>query len=208
DRSLFFYWTRRYPELYQNMALQKESYKLVGHTDYNAQIADFRLFNIQEDPFEENNLVEQKKNIAESRKKELDLKYHELIKSPNLIDPPRIQIGSVYENPVFLNRNDADGERGIWDQEEIYGKWNVAIEEGNYDFKFRFIKPVPKGGKMYLETGSRINQMQNDVDNEIFIEMANVSLSKMKCDLIPFYKVGNKKIFPFWVEIQKLNEHQ
>ncbi|NNG10679.1 MAG: arylsulfatase, partial [Arenibacter sp.] len=96
----------------------------------------------------------------------------------------------------------------IWDQEEIYGKWSVAIEEGHYDFKFRFIQPVPKGGKMYLETGSRINQMQNDVDNAIFIEMANVSLSKMKCDLIPFYKVGNKKIFPFWVEIQKLNEHQ
>ncbi|MBT8314726.1 MAG: arylsulfatase, partial [Maribacter sp.] len=47
DRPLFFYWTRRYPELYQNMALQSGSYKLVGQTDYNAQITDFGLFNIK-----------------------------------------------------------------------------------------------------------------------------------------------------------------
>jgi len=143
--------------------------------------------------------------MAETLKKELDLKYNELIKSPNLIDPPLIQVGSANENPVFLNRNDAGGERGIWAQEEIYGKWNVAIEEGHYDFKYKFIKPIPQGGKMFLETGAIINQMKNEVDNTTFIEMANIPLPKMKCDLIPFYKVGNKKILPFWVEIQKIN---
>ncbi len=204
DRPLFFYWTRRYPELYQNMALQSGSYKLVGQTDYKAQITDFGLFNIKDDPYEENNLAQQRKDQALMLKKEMDLKYNELIGSPNLIDPPRIQIGSVNENPVFLNRNDADGERGIWDQEEIFGKWNVAIEQGTYDIKFRFIKPVDKGGKMYLETGGRINQMQNEVNNATVIEMPNIALSKMNCELIPFYKLGNKKIFPFWVEIQKI----
>ena len=76
------------------------------------------------------------------------------------MNPPRIQVGSNNENPVFLNRNDAGGERGIWAQEEIYGKWRVSINEGYYNVKFRFVKPVPKGGKLYLETGARINQVK------------------------------------------------
>ena len=66
-----------------------------------------------------------------------------------ILDDPTLQmddemsvgwyIGSKNENPVFLNRNDADGERGIWNKEDIYGKWNVSIKEGNYNFKFKFI---------------------------------------------------------------------
>ena len=208
NRPLFFYWTRRYPELYQNMAVQKGIYKLVGHTDYNAQIEDFGLFNIKEDPFEQHNLIQDKKEIAESLKTDLDSTFNELMASENILNQPKIHIGSEYENPVFLNRNDAGGERGIWDQEEIYGKWDVSIAEGSYNIKFRFVKPVPKGGNMYLETKGRINQLKNGIDNTEYIEMTNVQLPKMDCDLIPFYKVGNKKIFPFWVEMQKVNEDQ
>ena len=208
NRPLFFYWTRRYPELYQNMAVQKGIYKLVGHTDYNAQIEDFGLFNIKEDPFEQHNLIQDKKEIAESLKTDLDSTFNELMASENILNQPKIHIGSEYENPVFLNRNDAGGERGIWDQEEIYGKWDVSIAEGSYNIKFRFVKPVPKGGNMYLETKGRINQLKNGIDNTEYIEMTNVQLPKMDCDLIPFYRVGNKKIFPFWVEMQKVNEDQ
>jgi arylsulfatase A-like enzyme len=208
ERPLFFYWTRRYPELYQNMALQRGSYKLVGHTGYNAQIGDFKMFNIKDDPYEEKNIIEQKKNIAVTLKAEMDKTYNELIGSPNLIETPHIQVGSENENPVFLNRNDAGGERGIWAQEEIYGKWNVAIAEGDYNFKFKFIKPLAKGGKMYLETGTIINQMINDSDEISYLEMQNIHLPKMNCDLIPFYALEGKKILPFWVEIEKINTHQ
>lgn len=204
DRPLFFYWTRRYPVLYQNMAVQKGQYKLVGHTDYNAQIEDFKLFDIKKDPYEQQNLIKDKKKISESLKIDLDRMFNELMTSENILNQPKIHIGSEYENPVFLNRNDAGGERGIWDQEEIYGKWNVSIEEGSYNIKFRFVKPIPKGGNMYLETKGRVNQLKNEIDNTEYIEMTNVQLPKMDCDLIPFYRVGNKKILPFWVEMQKV----
>jgi arylsulfatase len=46
DRSLFFNWTRKYPELYNNMALQKGEYKLVAHADFNADINEFELYNL------------------------------------------------------------------------------------------------------------------------------------------------------------------
>ena len=205
NRSLFFYWTRRYPELYHNMALQKGPYKLVAHTDYDAAIKDFELYNIKEDPYETHNLVLQKRDQAVSLKAEMDEWYDNLISTPNITNQPRIQIGDTKENPVFLNRNDAGGERGIWAQEEVFGKWRVSIKEGLYHMKFRFIKPVPKGGKMYAEMGSRIYQAKNDMNNVEFLEMKNISLPAMDCDLIPFYLVDNKRIFPFWVEMKLMD---
>jgi len=210
NRSLFFYWTRRYPELYNNMAIQKGKYKLIGNANYNASIKDFELFNINEDPYEQYNIIKENEIMAEKLKSELDHTYKELINSKNLKNQPRIVIGSQYENPLILNRNDAGGERGIWNQEDVYGKWRVQINEGHYNIKFKFIKPVKKNGKMYLETNTIVHQMRNENENENenqdIIEMKNVYLSKMDCDFIPFYAVDSKRILPFWVEIEKLNE--
>jgi arylsulfatase len=205
DRSLFFYWTRRFPELYNNIALQKDNYKLVGQTDYNSAIEDFELFDIKQDPYEQKNIVSDNKDMAKSLKTELDKIYNELIFSENIVHRPRITIGDDHENPVFLNRNDADGARGIWDQENVYGKWQVNVKEGQYNIKFRFIKPVAGGGMMTLETGTLVNQMKNKLDKTDIIEMKNISLKEMDCELIPFYTVGNTHIFPFWVELERIN---
>ena len=188
-----------------NIALQKGEYKLVGHNDYNADIGEFEFFNIKDDPFEQNNLVMNNQRLANDFKAELDKFYKELINSENLINPQPIIIGSKHENPIILNRNDAGGARAIWSQEEIYGKWHVSITEGMYDIKFKFIKPLETKGRMYLETGAVINQMQNETINTDIIEMKNIHLSEMDCYLIPFYSTQGKNIFPFWVELKKLD---
>jgi hypothetical protein len=205
NRSLFFYWNRRYPELYNNISVQKENYKLVGQTNYNAAIEDFELFDIKSDPYEQKNLVAEKKEVAQALKDELDRMYRELITSENIVTPPRIVIGHKNENPVFLNRNDADGERGIWAQEEVYGKWLVDISGGRYNLRFKFINPVESGGRMYLETGAVINQIKNETGKTDVIEMKNVALPGINCELVPFYSVGGKNIFPFWVEIERID---
>jgi len=206
DRSLFFYWTRHTPELYNNIALQKGSYKLVGHTDYNAPVEDFELFDIEKDPYEQINIVRENPAIAEEMKSELNRMFRELVSSENMLNPPCIEVGSRYEIPVFLNRNDADGQWGIWAQEEIFGKWNVCIKEGWYNIRFKFLNPVPANGRMFIETKSFINQMKNEADNTDIIEMKNVYLPGMKCDFVPFYAVGSRRILPFWVEIEKIDK--
>ena len=204
NRPLFFYWTRRYPEPYNNMSSLKGNYKLVGMTDYNAKETDFELFNLENDPFEHKNIVSENKNTATKLKEELNGIYNKLIRSENLVNQPRIIIGSSNENPLILNRNDAGGERGIWDKEEIYGTWKVHILKGHYHIKFKFIKPVKANGRMYMETNSLVNQMINKEETDI-IEMKNVYFSDMDCDLIPFYAVDSKNIFPFWIEMKKIN---
>lgn len=205
DRSLFFYWSRRYPELYNNMAIQKAGYKLVGKTDYNAAIEDFELFQLTKDPYEQQNVLKENKELAIDLKKELDEIYGELIISENLVNPPKISVGTTYENPVILNRNDAGGERGIWNQEEIYGHWDTEIEEGYYDITFKFVQPVVGNGKMVLEANTLVRQMENKKGDTDIIQMEKVYFPKMSGKLLPFYAVDNKNVFPFWMEMKKVD---
>jgi arylsulfatase len=203
ERSLFFYWTRHSPELYNNIALQKGKYKLVGNTDYNSATDKFELFDIEADPYEQKNVVLDFSSIATSLKAELDKLFLDLSGSVNLKEKMYISAGTNHENPVILNRNDAGGQWGVWEQEEAYGTWRVHFNEGTYNLKFRFIKPIPAGGRMMLETGTFISQMKNLTGITDVIEMNNVKFPDIRCDLTPFYLSGQKKILPLWVEIER-----
>ena len=187
------------------MAIQKAGYKLVGKTDYDAAIEDFELFYLKKDPYEQRNLVDENKALAMDLKREMDNIYNELILSENLVHPPRIMVGTPNENPVILNRNDAGGERGIWNQEEIYGHWDVSVVEGYYDINFKFVEPVKAFGKMVLEANTLVRQMENKKANTDIIQMKRVYFPKMTGLLIPFYAVDNKNIFPFWMEMKKVD---
>jgi arylsulfatase A-like enzyme len=202
DRALFFSWTRHNPELYNNVALLKGKYKIVGHTDYNATADMFELFDIKKDPYEQDNIVKDYPEIATALKNEMNTIFMELVSSYNMINPPCIEVGTDHENPVILNRNDAGGERGVWDQEEVFGKWNLDIKEGYYNIRFRFLKPVPADGRMVIDARSIIYQLKNSEGNVVLVEMENVFLPGMKTDFIPFYEAGSRRIFPFWVEIK------
>ncbi len=204
ERSLFFSWTRRYPELYNNIALLRGKYKIVGHTDYNAAVDEFELFDIEKDPYELNNIVNDFPPVAADLKEKLDAIFSELTGSENMIDQPYIEVGTVNENPVILNRNDAGGDRGIWEQEEIFGKSRVSLQEGDYNVRFRFIKPVLPGGRMVIETNSVIYQSHYTSDTTAVIEMRDVHFRSMKTDLIPFYESGSRRILPLWVEIERI----
>jgi arylsulfatase len=159
---------------------------------------------LKNDPEELHNIVKGNQQIAKNLKTELDRTYQELIQSENLIKHPAIVIGSKKENPLILNRNDADGSRGLWDQEIIFGKWNVDMRKGRYNFKFKFIKPIAANGDMYLETNTIINQMKNDKKTDL-IEMKNVLLPALQGELIPYYLIEGKMILPFSVEIERMD---
>lgn len=204
ERTLFFYWTRRAAELYNNIALQKGNFRLVAHAGYDASIDDFELFDIAKDPYEQSDILAGNRDLALSMKDDLDKRINDLARSPNLVDPPSIEIGSRHENPVILNRNDAGGSWGVWEQEEIYGSWHVRIREGFYNIRIKFINPVPAGGRMVLETRQLISQSHNSAGETDLIEMKNLFLPEMSCDIIPYYQAGSKRIFPLWIEVSRI----
>jgi arylsulfatase len=203
NRPLFFYWTRRYPELYNNIALQQGAYRLIGNTDYNASVDDFELFNIQEDPYELHNVIASNRSLATDMKDELDRILYDITSSANLHKPLWIIIGSEHENPTYLNRNDATCQRAIWTQEEVFGMWKVKIHEGRYNIRFKFLKPLPNSGTMYLETNSFILRNKIIINDSDFIDLKDVYLPDMECDLIPYYSMGGRNIFPLWVKFER-----
>ncbi len=205
ERSLFFYWTRKFPELYQNIGLQKGMMKVVGHTDYDADTTGFELFNLETDPYEQTNLIAEQTAVFRELRADLDAMINELSSEEHLVNQPPIIVGSPHENPVYLNRNDASGQRGIWSQEDIYGFWNVQIHKGTYDIRFKFIEPVPAGGQLSVEVKGYTLLKQNKKETDI-IEMDQVSLESMDCQFMPVYQVGRNRFMPFWVEMTKVGD--
>ena len=204
DRSLFSYWTRKNPELYNNISLHKGNYKLIGRTYYNAPISDFELYDIKKDPNETKNIVVGNETTALKLRREMDSFYNMLVNSKNIIDPPRIFLGTKYENPTILNRNDASGQRGIWAQNEIYGYWKVKIEEGKYNFKFKFNKSEYLEGKILLELGRKTYNKNSKIDDSGYISMNGINVKGGEYDLIPTFISRGKNIFPFWIEITRI----
>lgn len=202
-RPLFFNWTRKYPEMYRNVALQQGPYKLVGNTDYNSDIEQFELYHIQDDPYELKNIVSNNREIALTLKAEMDRIFLELAHSENLKTPPLIAVGTEHENPVVLNRNDAKGQRGIWAQDQLYGYWDVAVEEGHYDIRLKFIKPIEETGHIVLESNTLVHRMEVNKTGSDMVEMKNVYLPSLEGSLRPFYASESGDIFPFWVEISR-----
>ena len=205
DRHLFSYWTRRFPEKYINMSIQNDNYKLVGNNDYNGKIKDFELYDLIADPLESKNVINQNIEIAKSFKIEMDNSIDDLLSSENIKNPPRIIIGSEFENPTVLNRNDASGERGIWAQNDIYSYWKVNFKKGTYDFKFKFKDSITSKGTLFTEINNRVYSKKTEKVVYSTLEMNDISIENSEVDLISFLKLNNKKIFPFWIEIYKKN---
>ncbi|MDA8558729.1 arylsulfatase [Flavobacteriaceae bacterium] len=205
DRHLFSYWTRRFPEKYINMSIQNDNYKLVGNNDYNGKIKDFELYDLIADPLESKNVINQNIEIAKSFKIEMDNSIDDLLSSENIKNPPRIIIGSEFENPTVLNRNDASGERGIWAQNDIYSYWKVKFKKGTYDFKFKFKDSITSKGTLFTEINNRVYSKKTEKVDYSTLEMNDISIENSEVDLISFLKLNNKKIFPFWIEINKKN---
>jgi arylsulfatase len=200
---LFFHWQRGYPEPYRNVAVRKGRYKLVGHAGYNADINDLELFDLEKDPYELNNLNEENPEKVTELKNEFDQWLDEALSGPN-VKPQRIRIGTKFENPVILNRNDAKGSAGIWAQEKIYGYWDVEVmEDGLYDFKMIFHKPIENPGSMIIRLGNVQRTYSNQEINIDKIILNDIPLKKGEFMLESWYWQRGGALLPFYIEVSK-----
>jgi arylsulfatase A-like enzyme len=152
ERTLFFEWGRGFLIKYQNFAALKGDYKLVGNTEANSELNSFELFNVKSDPNELVSVVEQEPVIALELKNSMDAWYDEIISENNNNRVFPAIIGSNFENPVILNRNDAKGTPVAWGQDGVLGYWDVEIQEtGNYDVTLHFIESVKDPGTLHLK---------------------------------------------------------
>lgn len=205
ERTLFFEWGRGFPIKYQNFSALKGDYKLVGNTGSNSDISNFELFNVKLDPFENTNLVDREPEIALDLKVSMDGWYEEIIseKHNNQVFPA--YIGSEFENPVVLNRNDAKGTPVAWGKDDILGYWDVKVlESGNYDVTFQFIEAVIEPGILHLKLYPQNFIQKNTLEAEKFT-LKNLELKQGEFRLEAFYRTNKGKyIFPLYVSLHNL----
>ena len=207
DRPIFRYWTRGYPEKYKNVSIRKGEYKLVGNCAATDGVDKFELFNIIQDPFEQFNIVARNSKMALGLKNEMNDWLDEMMKSPNIVNPPRAIIGTNHETTSFLNLNDATfSKEEISGNEQVYWKVNFS-EQGNYDFIVHFQNNINVSCQAQLKIGKTEYTYVFENRNADFLEIKNVKVSAGDADLFPqvFLKksTGNQYIMPFYVEVKK-----
>ena len=200
NRPLFFTWQRGMPEPYRNVSVSRGDYKLVGHSPYNQP--DFELFNIRSDPFELHDLSVEKPEEVSELKKDFDGFYARVLASPNL-KHRRAQIGTAFENPVILNRNDAKGPPGVWAQDKLYAFWTVSImKRGLYDIAFFFRNALPGAGQMLMKAGPVQRTLNFTEAPDKMIKMEDVELVEGDFNFNAWFQHKGELYLPFYIRIE------
>jgi arylsulfatase A-like enzyme len=206
ERPLFFEWQRSYPEKYKNIAVIKNGFKLIGNTQEDALISEFELYNLNEDPYEAEDIINKQLNVSNELKSEIDRWYDDIMRSPNIIDLPRIIIGNEQETTTILNRNEARGIQEIRDQEAIHVSWDVLIENaGDYKVSCYFVNKLEHEGKLYFRIGNKNVSMENKNTGIEKLVFDKVLLEEGKFTIDSWYSISiTSYLTPFYLEIEKL----
>ena len=206
NRTFLRSWVRGGPEKYNNISIRKEQYKLVGNTKDTAGIEAFELFNILEDPYEQNNIIGTNDLEAQKLKNEMDIWFDEMTSSPNFVNAQPAIVGTVHENPSVLNLNDAVFERNEAMDQDIAGWEIVAAEAGNYDIRINLGRKSVSEVHLNFYVGDlEIKRDYNELSDGI-IDIKNIQLQKGATKLTPITTGKNGGyIKPFYVVMIKID---
>lgn len=206
NRTLFFEWGRGFPIPYQNFAAMNDRFKLVAHTYQPTGLEGCELFDLQADPGESINVIKQNIPIAQKLKQEMENWYFKIASHPNNRKTHPAIVGTKYENPVILNRNDAKGSAGIWTQEEIFGYWDIRIaESGKYSIKVKFIREIIEPGMLYVKLNPfQYVSVSSEKGDSMKIEDIFLNINDYRLEIY-FQTKSGKCIFPLYTSIEKLN---
>ncbi len=120
ERTLYFQWHRGdVPELYRNCAAVSDRYKLVNGNE---------LYDLLDDAGEQLNIAKGNDSIVSQMRSGYEDWLLDVTQTHGNV-PPRIFLGTPYENPAMLTRQDWRGPRAGW-REDSLGHWEVKIVEG------------------------------------------------------------------------------
>lgn len=209
ERPLFFVWARGYPQRYSNMAVRRGRYKLVGQAQHGESGDHVQLFDLENDPYELNDVGEEYPDIKADLLKELDGWYDEIIVSPHLMNPPRAILGSEKENPLILGRNDWKGPMAQkWSSVEAFGYWDITVEDpGPYNVKMVFKDPLPGPGEARIRAGTRQYWVSNNDSTINEITLKDVVFDQGDWSFEGWYQVGSSIYSPICIEIERITKN-
>lgn len=158
DRNLYFQSHRGdVPELFRAFAVRGGRYKLVQSAGWDPVPESeykFELFDIENDPCEENDISALHPQIVEEMKARY-VKWFEDVSSTRGYQPPYIIIGTEHENPTTLTRQDWRDAKG-WNDTDV-GHWKTeAAQSGNYKMILTFSNPMESDSTAKLKVNDAI----------------------------------------------------
>lgn len=138
-RTLYTQWHRGdEPELYRNCAARSQRYKLVNGKE---------LYDMITDPGERKNIAVRHPDIVAKMRESYENWFSD-VSATREFAPPKIRLGTQFENPVILTPQDWRGRRAKWKWSRLknggwywdcLGYWEVKVtQSGTYEITLRF----------------------------------------------------------------------
>jgi len=206
DRYINRYWTRSTPVRYRNVSTRKGSLKLVGMGKDTLDQDKFGLFDLKEDPFEQNDIAGNYPAVVTELRSEMDAWLDAMEEEEHIVNSPMPIIGTAFENPVRLNQNDAHfhKEEGV-KKDFIY--WDVKIDESKaFDFTIHLDKGLSADGTLDLLVGDRTETLEVKGTGQTKLVFEDIILEKGISRIMPKLYVERegelKYVYPFYLELE------
>lgn len=194
------------PVALHNFALRRQDWKLLHASGFGKESFEgkpkLELYDMKNDPLEMNNLAAERPERVE----ELVRAYRDWFDDvsstrPDNYAPPRIYIGTPYEQPVTLTRQDWRHLQGSPWGRASNGHWLLQVTLSRaYDLTVR-LQPEQEAGQVHLQAGPvRLSRPLAPGQTEVVFE--EVSLKQGKLALQVTVQAGQIEKGPWQVDVR------
>ncbi len=197
------------PVLYHNFAIRSQDWKLLHASGFGTESFDgaprFELYDMREDPLELRDVSKEHPEKVEELKKAYEAWFRDVshTRSDNYA-PPRIHVGTPYENPVTLTRQDWRHEKGRPWAEDSNGHWLLYVAQSSrYEIALRF-HTQGQGGRAVLKIGDSEGQQSFSATQQS-IRFQAVPLEKGNATLKATLSTGETEKGPWQVDVTRID---
>jgi hypothetical protein len=182
------------PVRYHHFMIRDEKWKLVHPSGFGRESFEgppkFELYDLQSDPRELKNLVDEKPQMTQRLKRAYDRWFDDVSSTrPDNYAPPRIWIGAPQEKETVLTRQDWRG--GTWAADAI-GSWQLHVATSRaYSIRCEF-DPREAGGSVLLTVGGN-SYSQKLQPNATSATFTGIELSQGDTALKAVIQQGDQK---------------
>ncbi|MCU0917265.1 MAG: arylsulfatase [Planctomycetes bacterium] len=197
------------PVLHHNFAIRSQDWKLLHASGFGAESFDgaprFELYDMKTDPLEMRDVSREHPEKVQELKRAYEAWFRDVSQTrPDNYAPPRIHVGTPYENPVTLTRQDWRHEKGGPWAEDSNGRWLLYVaRSARYELALRF-HGQGKEGSAVLEIGSSRLQQSFSASQES-LRFPPVRLEKGDADLKVTLRLGETEKGPWQVDVVRLD---
>ncbi len=194
DRTLYFQWHRGdEPELFRASAARSQRYKLVNGKE---------LYDLVADRGERNDIAARQPDIVNRMRRGYEEWFRD-VSATRGYDPPRIHLGTPFENPVILTRQDWRGPRAGWGANSV-GYWEAKVaRSAKYKVRLRFRAPKQSAKAHFRLHDVTLSKPLKEGATSCVFE--SVALNAGEARLEAWIETSEKTVGVSYVDVQRLD---